>query len=126
MAMNRLALIFDLSPGQLRFLSLLCATALIMGGYLLIKSYSQPTADSPSLPVFLSDGDQQYVGLFVVDPNTSPADSLELLPGVGKVIADRIVEYRQHDRFESEIDITHVKGIGAKTYERIKPYLKVY
>ncbi len=117
--------IFSLSTGQLRFVALLCATAMVMGGYLLVRSYATPTEDSPLLPVIMGDADQQYTGLFVVDPNSSPADSLELLPGIGRKLADRIVQYRQHDRFESEIDITRVKGIGAKLYERIKPYLKV-
>ena len=123
--MNKIKEMFDLSSGQLRFLTLLCVTALVMGGYLLVAAYSQPTADSPPLPVFLGDSDREYTGLFVVDPNSSPADSLELLPGIGKVLADRIVAFRQHQRFESEIDITLVKGIGAEKYEQIKPYLKV-
>jgi len=71
------------------------------------------------------DADQQFIGVFVVDPNSSPVDSLELLPGIGPVLADRIVSYRQNQPFETEIDITEVKGIGPKLYERIKPYLKV-
>ena len=39
--------------------------------------------------------------------------------------ADRIVEYRQHNRFEREVDLTEVKGIGPKMFERLRPYLKV-
>jgi len=96
-----------------------------MGGYLIIRSYASPADHSPPLPVFLSDADQQFTGLFQLDPNTAPADSLELLPGIGKVLADRIVLYRQHHRFKREIDITDVKGIGPKMYERLQPYLKV-
>jgi competence protein ComEA len=123
--MERIRRFFDLSPAQLRFMSLLCVTALIMGGYLLIRSYAYRAPESPPLPVFLGDGEQTYSGIFELDPNTAPADSLELIPGIGRVLADRIVAYRQHHRFENEIDITEVKGIGPKLYERIKPYLKV-
>lgn len=123
--MNKIKAFFDLTTAQLRFLSLLCVTALILGGYLLVHSYASPTEDSLPLPVLLGDGDQKYTGIFVVDPNTSPADSLELLPGIGKTLADRIVAYRQHDRFEHEVDITEVKGIGPRLYEKIKPYLRV-
>ena len=96
-----------------------------MGGYLLIRSYASPVDDSPPLPVFLSDADRQFTGLFQLDPNTAPADSLELLPGIGRVLADRIVLYRQHHRFEKEVDITEVNGIGPKLFERLRPYLKV-
>ena len=116
---------FDFSSRQLKVLFILSVTAVIMGGYLLIKSYALPTDRSAPLPVFLGDADQEFTGLFQLDPNTAPADSLELLPGIGRVLADRIVIYRQYHRFEREVDITEVKGIGPKVYERLRPYLKV-
>jgi predicted flap endonuclease-1-like 5' DNA nuclease len=123
--MGKLGQFFDFTTGQIRFLVILCATALLMGLYLLIHSYATPTTEAVSLPVFLADQDSRVTGMFVLDPNTAPADSLELLPGIGTVIADRVVEYRQHRYFEREVDITEVKGIGPKLYERIRPYLKV-
>jgi DNA uptake protein ComE-like DNA-binding protein len=96
-----------------------------MGGYLFVRSFTVPTADSPNLQVFIGDDEPVFTGIFVLDPNSAPADSLELLPGIGTVLADRIVEYRKLNRFENEVDITEVKGIGPKLYERIKPYLKI-
>jgi competence protein ComEA len=78
-----------------------------------------------SLPVIMGDIDREFTGTFVLDPNTAPVDSLELLPGIGKVLADRIVEYRQHHAFEREVDITEVKGIGPKVYDRLRTYLRV-
>lgn len=116
---------FDFTSRQLRFLAILCATALTMGCYLLAKSYASQPAETPPFEVIVGEDRQMFTGVFVLDPNNAPADSLELLPGIGKVLADRIVAYRQHRRFETEIDITEVKGIGPKLYERIKPYLKV-
>jgi competence ComEA-like helix-hairpin-helix protein len=123
--MDRVKRFFDLSDGQLYFLSILCVTAVIMGGYLLIRAYAAPGEEAVPMPVFMDDTDHKYTGVFVLDPNTAPADSLELLPGIGRVLADRIVAYRQHERFEEEIDITNVKGIGPRLFERIKPYLRV-
>ncbi len=120
--MNRF---FDFTSKQLRFLAVLCATALLMGGYLLIKAYAYQSAQSPSFEVIIGEDEQKFTGIFILDPNDAPADSLELLPGIGKTLADRIVAYRQHRRFETEIDITGVNGIGPKLYERIKPYLRV-
>ena len=120
--MNRF---FDFTPKQIKFLAVLTTTVLIMGGYLFVRSYTVPSVDSPNLEVFIGDNEPVFTGIFVLDPNTAPADSLELLPGIGKVLADRIVEYRQLHRFVNEVDITEVKGIGPKLYERLKPYLKV-
>ncbi len=120
--MNRF---FDFSPAQLRFLAALSATALVMGGYLLLRSYAYSPDNPPALKVFIGEDEKVFTGIFVLDPNTAPADSLELLPGVGPVLADRIVEYRKLKRFEKEIDITEVKGIGPKLYERLRPYLKI-
>ncbi len=120
--MNRF---FDFSGGQLRFLAILTATAVVMGGYLFLRSYAHPPDQSPPLEVFVGENEQIFTGIFVLDPNTAPADSLELLPGIGPVLADRIAEYRRHKRFEREVDITEVKGIGPKMYERLRPYLKI-
>jgi DNA uptake protein ComE-like DNA-binding protein len=115
---------FDFSAAQLRFISVLAAATVILAGYSFVRSYSTPTLETPELPVFMAD-EEKYVGLFVLDPNTAPVDSLELLPGIGRTLADRIVTYREAKPFKAEIDITEVKGIGPKLYERLKPYLKV-
>lgn len=123
--MGRLGQFFDFTKGQLRIVLILCATSLLMGLYLLLRTYGNPGPEPVNFPVFLAESDRIVTGVFVLDPNTAPADSLELLPGVGRVIADRIVEYRRHHRFESEIEITRVRGIGPVIYERMRPYLKV-
>ena len=123
--MGNMSRFFDFSVGQLRFLIVLSSTAIILALYLFIRSYATPAPDALSLPVILGDQQSHYTGLFVLDPNTAPVDSLELLPGIGRVLADRIVEYRLHSNFSTEIDITEVKGLGPKSYERIRPYLKV-
>ena len=121
---ERINIFFDFTTAQLRFLAVLCLSAVLLAGIWFVRAYSTPTAQTPPLPVILGD-DEKYVGLFVLDPNTAPADSLELLPGIGRTLADRIIEFRQTHPFRAEIDITEVKGIGPRLYERIKPYLKV-
>jgi len=48
------------------------------------------------------------------------------LPGVGPVVAGRIVSYRQTvGPFRRVEDLQQVKGIGEKTFDRIKPYLSL-
>ena len=47
------------------------------------------------------------------------------LPGVGEVMARRIVENRaQHGPFADAEALRRVPGIGPKTLEAIRPYLK--
>lgn len=116
---------FEFSQKQIKFLIFLAVAALLLGALQFIKLVASPTKNSPNFEVLIGDTEKKLTGIFILDPNLSPADSLELLPGIGKVLADRIVVYRQHSHFIKEIDITNVKGIGPKLYEKIKPYLRV-
>jgi len=53
--------------------------------------------------------------------STAPADSLELLPGVGPVLATRLLDARRNvGSFRSWDDVDRVRGIGPKTIERLK------
>jgi len=59
-----------------------------------------------------------------VNINTAGVDELVTLPGIGKAYAERIVEYRQKNGpFKKVEDIINVRGIGEKTFERIKDRL---
>lgn len=50
-----------------------------------------------------------------VDINTAGAEELEALPGIGPVLAGRIIEYRErHGPFGSLRDLLKVSGIGEK------------
>jgi competence protein ComEA len=58
--------------------------------------------------------------------NMVSARELEDLPGIGPVIARRIIEYRQQrGGFGSLNELKEIKGIGDKLYERILPHLKL-
>jgi comEA protein len=55
-----------------------------------------------------------------VNINTAHSVDLEALPGIGPVKAQAIVDYRNaNGDFGSIEDLDNVKGIGAKTLERI-------
>ncbi|HVG24650.1 MAG TPA: helix-hairpin-helix domain-containing protein [Thermoanaerobaculia bacterium] len=62
----------------------------------------------------------------VVNINTASANELTLLPRVGEKGAQRILDYRkEHGAFKKTADLMQVKGIGAKTFELMSPYLAV-
>ena len=61
----------------------------------------------------------------VVHVNRAAAAELQLLPGVGPVLAERILLYRRsHGAFRDLTDLRHVKGIGARTAERLSSCIR--
>lgn len=63
---------------------------------------------------------------FPVNINTADADTLTALPGIGRVLAERIVAYRrQNGSFRAIEEITKVEGIGEKKAEAILELITV-
>ena len=62
----------------------------------------------------------------LVDLNLADATDFESLPGIGPVLAQRVIEYRTAvGRFQRVDELMAVKGIGPKIFERIKPLVTV-
>ena len=60
-----------------------------------------------------------------INPNADTAVSIARLPSLGAAKAKAIIEYRQSGAvFNDAADLDNVKGIGPKTVENIRPYLK--
>ena len=69
-----------------------------------------------ALPVGAAEG--------VVNINTADEAALALLPGVGPSTAGRIVEFRtENGNFETLADLMLVRGIGERSFERMRSYL---
>jgi competence protein ComEA len=61
-----------------------------------------------------------------VDLNAATVDALTTVPGIGQTIAERIVAWREeHGPFRRVEDLMKVKGIGEKTFDKLRPYIKV-
>lgn len=77
-------------------------------------------ADTPS-----GEGKSDKTG-GLLNLNTATAAELETLPGIGAVLAQRIVDYRtEHGPFSAVEDIMKVSGIGDKKYEAIESLITV-
>jgi competence ComEA-like helix-hairpin-helix protein len=61
---------------------------------------------------------------WLVDVNTAPAAEIEALPGVGTVLAARIVEGRAKGPFDSIDDLARVPGVGPTTIERLRAFVR--
>ncbi len=61
-----------------------------------------------------------------VDLNTATVAQLDALPGVGPVLAGRIVAWREENgRFSSVDDLSEVQGIGDVTMAKLRPLVRV-
>jgi competence protein ComEA len=96
-----------MSPPSLWWPPLLAATALLL-------SYPGPSKAAQA---------KQLVGK--ANLNTATAEQLTLLPGIGPVTAERIVERRKEKPFERTWEITQVRGIGAKLFRKVENHLTV-
>ncbi len=65
-------------------------------------------------------------GFNKIDINKASLKELEEIPGIGKILAQRIVKYREkYGSFKSIEELKNIKGIGSKKFELLKKYLKV-
>lgn len=81
-----------------------------------------------------SAGSQSQDGSFAKRPsivrlinlNTASAGELELLPGIGPALAQRIIQDReQRGLFRSVNDLDRVSGIGPRTIQRLRDKVTV-
>jgi competence protein ComEA len=61
----------------------------------------------------------------VVNLNDASELQLELLPGIGPTKARAIAEHRRSHPFHRVDELTKVKGIGRKTFGRLRPYVTI-
>jgi len=77
-----------------------------------IQSQSPSPAAAPSKPL--------------LNINTATVDQFETLPGIGRKTAERIIEYRtKSGSFKRIEDLMNVKGIGEKSFLKLKPLIVV-
>ena len=76
----------------------------------------------------MADADPGIFGGLARVPEAAVADAaaLDTLPGVGPVLAQRILDWRtEHGRFSSVEELGEVSGIGDKALERLRSKVTV-
>jgi competence protein ComEA len=82
-----------------------------------------PDADLSHIELYVPrEGEEQ--SLQKIDINRAETWLLEALPGIGEVLAQRIVDYRNDNGpFRRIEDLLKVSGIGEATFEQIKDFI---
>ncbi|MGA7159409.1 MAG: helix-hairpin-helix domain-containing protein [Bacteroidota bacterium] len=61
-----------------------------------------------------------------INLNTATKAQLVSLPGIGESIAEQILIFRdEHGLFSSVEQLRKIKGIGAKKFEKLRPYVSI-
>jgi comEA protein len=62
----------------------------------------------------------------LININTASNKELEALPGIGPVLTQRIIEYRQKiNGFKTKEELLKISGIGPKKFEAIKDKITI-
>ena len=81
---------------------------------------------SPRVPPASGAGGPSSGGTGLINLNSATAEQLDVLPGIGPVLAQRILDWRtQHGRFTSVDQLRQVSGIGAAKYADIRALVTV-
>jgi competence protein ComEA len=92
---------------------------------LLLDAGVEPDADLSHIEIYIPrEGEEQSSQK--IDINRAEPWLLEALPGIGGVLAQRIVDYRsQNGPFRTIEDLLKVSGISQGTLEKTKNYITV-
>lgn len=82
-------------------------------------AHASPLASATSFSLLAPELEGQ------ININTATAEQLELLPGIGPAMAKKIIDYRASKPFAEPVQVIRIKGIGRKTFEKLKPRLTV-
>lgn len=82
------------------------------------------TASPPLYQAGASDPPDSSSNSRLIDINSADVEELTLLPGIGQVLAERIIDYREtNGSFSSTKQLTDIKGIGDEIFAKIEQYI---
>lgn len=109
-----------LKKAQIALVSLTAAFICILLGFFIGRSTLQNAPDGPDSQGVVTQGSGK------IDINSATVSELQMLPGIGPVLAQGIVEYRQNNGpFASVDELIRVSGIGEIRLKEITDYITV-
>ncbi len=104
---------------------LVCVGLLVIAAGILFETVRAPDLYPVSSPqTDPTTAVSTSVSRFAVNINEATVEELMGVRGITEDLARRIVDDRnENGRFETTEDLMRVQGIGAKTYEQLRPYL---
>lgn len=88
-------------------------------------SQTAPQAAPPWEPDLGSSAAPALTRPLRININTANYERLQEIPGIGPVYARRIMQRRARRRFANTAELIEIKGIGDKTYQKMRPYVTV-
>lgn len=61
----------------------------------------------------------------LVNINNATKEELMTLPSIGEIKAQKIIDFREKQKFEKKEDLKNVSGIGDKTYEELEELITI-
>jgi competence protein ComEA len=128
------------NPREIKAIFFILASLLIGGGITLYKNYHSDFAPellgnrdkAVSIPVDSMKETKDSTKILSqklkekININTASAQELELIPGIGPVLSQRILKYRMDmGRFQNIEELKKIYGIGENKFEQIKEYVTV-
>jgi comEA protein len=132
---------FSFTPQESKTIIFLIAVLLIGSGVTIYKKYhpdfapelliennfpEQKKVIEPVRSPAISENINLKIPDRKVNLNTATLRELESLPGIGPELGKRILDYREKKGNFSTIDeLVNIRGIGLKTYEKLKNLITV-